>query len=184
MWRKRSKQTSSDDDGGSAEAEDAPAVTASIVRDKAMFLLAGREHGKLELKQKLILREYPLALIDSVLEELQERGLQCDARFAESYTRMRVNRGYGANKIRADLLAKKLTRDIIENAIAENDADWDENAHAALLKKFAIADEVAMPDDYKKKAAYTAKMMRYLQTRGYASQQISEALKRVRCQTD
>ncbi|OED38453.1 hypothetical protein AB833_19625 [Chromatiales bacterium (ex Bugula neritina AB1)] len=148
-----------------------------------MFLLAGREHGRLELRQKLVQRQYPPPLIDSVLDELAERGLQCDVRFAESYTRMRVNRGYGANKIRADLQAKKLTRDIVEQAIIENDADWDENAHAALIKKFAVSDCIEMPDNYKEKVAYIGKMTRFLQARGYGSQQIAEALKRVSTRT-
>jgi len=90
-----------------------PPVTKAVVRERAVRLLAIREHGRKELEQKLLQRELPPDLIVSVLDQLAVEGLQCDARFAESYTRMRVDRRYGPNKVRADLTARRLEQSVI-----------------------------------------------------------------------
>lgn len=183
------RASSTDNPEGSA-----PVITQAIVRDKAIFLLARREHGKLELRDKLIRRDYPVELVDPILDQLAERGLQCDVRFAEAYTRMRVSRGFGVNKIRADLQSRRLAREIVEDAIAENGADWDDNAHDALLKRFGSRGEqnnstFDQPDDQPEYAeqidvvsdtvANRAKMQRFLQSRGYTSAQIYTAIKRI-----
>ncbi len=185
------KSAHSADNGSSAESEDIKSpVTETVVREKAVLLLGRREHGRLELRQKLIQREYPVHLVDKVLDRLAERGLQCDARFAESYTRMRVDRGFGMNKIRADLQARRLTSDVIESAIADNGADWEHNAHSALLKRFGAPFHVGeivekdfesaeQSDDVSDILAGRAKMQRFLQSRGYTSSQIYAAIKRI-----
>ena len=85
-----------------------------MVRERAVRLLAIREHGRQELREKLRQRELPEDLIIPVLDQLADQGLQCDVRFAESFTRMRVSRGFGSDKIRADLQARHLERSIIE----------------------------------------------------------------------
>lgn len=179
MWQKRPKKAkpSSDDSAGDAgtdfdEAEP-PVVTLAIVRERAMRLLVHREHGRKELEQKLLQRELPPDLIASALDKLAEEGLQCDTRFAESYTRMRIGRGHGANKIRADLYARQLEQSIAERAISSSGADWDQIALEALEKKFARELGSGFKLDFEAKA----KMQRYLYRRGFETSEIKAAIK-------
>ncbi len=151
-----------------------PDVTVSTVRHTAVRLLARREHSRAELHGKLRQRKYPHELIEPVLDQLAERGLQCDVRFAESYTRMRVQRGYGDNKIRSELQTRSLSREIIEDALAVYSGEWTDNAIAALQKKFS---PTQLADSNTRELA---RMQRFLWSRGYNSADISIALKSVR----
>ena len=151
-----------------------PDVSLATVRHTAVRLLARREHSRAELHGKLLLRKYAQELIGPVLDQLAERGLQCDVRFAESYTRMRVQRGYGDNKIRAELQTRSLSRDIIDDALSVYSGEWADKAIAALQKKFS---PMQLTDSNPRELA---KMQRFLWSRGYTSADISMALKSVR----
>ena len=151
-----------------ATAPPAPVITHAVVRERAVNLLVNREHGRLELEQKLLQRELPPDLIVSVLDQLAEEGLQCDARFAESYTRMRVDRGYGANKVRADLQARRIRQSVIENAITDSGTDWHAIAASALVNKFGSLSTL----DTK----IRSKMQRFLYQRGFAIEEIRSAI--------
>jgi len=160
------------DDLSPAFAE-VPVITHAIVREHAMRLLVHREHGRKELEKKLLQRELPQDLIASVLDQLAEEGLQCDTRFAESYTRMRVDRGYGANKVRADLQSRRLEQSHIEDAIRDSGADWTGIASNALFKKFGgkkFGSEIGAS------AKKRARMQRFLYQRGFEAEQIRSAM--------
>ncbi len=157
----------------SDECPEPPLITFAVVYERAMRLLVRREHGRKELELKLLQRELPLDLITSVLDNLAEERLQCDVRFAEAYTRMRVSRLYGANKIRADLQARHLEQSITEEAINTNEADWVVIAFEALEKKFARQVGHGFKADFETRA----KMQRYLFRRGFEVSEIKSAIK-------
>jgi regulatory protein len=149
------------------------AETRLAVENGAIRLLARREHSRTELRNKLLLRSYPSSIIEEVLDQLAEQGLQSDERFAESYTRARSQRGYGGNKIRAELMSRDVDRDTISVAIESLDDCWVEYAAAMLAKKYP---------DYSKNNASSlehAKMQRYLWSRGYNSDQVKLAIRRL-----
>ncbi len=170
------EQNSDQDSAGSAgtdlleDQDSEPPVTVAIVYERAMRLLVRREHGRKELELKLLQRELPLDLITSALDNLAEEGLQCDIRYAEAYTRARMNRGYGANKIRADLQNRQLDSSIAEDAINSSEADWAELALEALRKKFGRGGLIA---DFETKA----KLQRHLYQRGFEMDEIQTAIK-------
>ena len=193
MWPKRKKpaDTGGSDDPDAVDPSVADSETEELTpkliaeaRHRAVRLLARREHGRYELREKLLQRDFRADAVDSALDQLAERGLQCDVRFAESYTRMRINRGFGANKVRADLQARRLPREIIEDALAESGADWSDNAYTALRKKFGDPDNacgrVTAEKNFGDSAADRGRMQRFLQSRGYDHSQISRAINRVR----
>ncbi len=175
-----------DDLAGETDLEETAPTAKSIstVRHRAVRLLSRREHGRLELREKLLQRNLPAAEIDIALDQLAEKGLQCDVRFAESYTRMRVNRGFGPNKITADLQTRKLSREVIADAIAETEVNWISNAVSALLKKYGDPDNscgrVTADVDFGKSASDRARMQRFLHSRGYNHSQISAAINQLR----
>ena len=148
--------------------EEPPVVSRPEVLEQAVRLLANREHGRKELEQKLLQRDLPLDLIVSVLDQLAQEGLQCDVRFAESYVRMRVDRGYGANKIRADLQTRRLQQSVVEEAIIDSGTDWGTVADAALAKKFGGFSAQDMKT--------RAKMQRFLYQRGFEAEEIRSAM--------
>jgi regulatory protein len=114
----------------------APPMSAKELRCKALHLLSRREHTRQEINSKLKPKaEDPVALND-VLDALKEEHLQSDERFAESYIRMRVNRGYGPSRIRQELREKGVSADEIKLALEASGYDWGELAKAARTKKF------------------------------------------------
>lgn len=59
----------------------------------AVRALGRREHCAAELKAKLQQRDYPDAVINTVLERLKADGYLSEARFADAFLRMRMRSG-------------------------------------------------------------------------------------------
>ena len=106
-----------------AKAEEDKADAAKIEK-VAVGLLARREHSAFELQRKLSQRGFDPLVIDDVISRLAEQGWQSDARYAEAYVRMRVERGYGLQSIRAELGQRGVARALIQSALDEADVDW------------------------------------------------------------
>lgn len=81
--------------------------------DSALRLLTRREHGALELCDKLEYKGYSHEDVRIALEECQRLGLQSDSRFVESYCRSRMRQGYGPLKIYQELKNKGIDADLI-----------------------------------------------------------------------
>ncbi|MEZ5502052.1 MAG: regulatory protein RecX [Halioglobus sp.] len=134
--------------------------TAADIRLAAMNLLARREHSLRELRDKLKRRFANLAVIDEQLSRLAEEGLQSDARFAQSYARQRIDRGYGPLRMREELRERGVTESDIDSALQELAVDWRVLAGAVLQKKFGVHP----PEDFTEKA----RRARFMQYRGFA----------------
>ena len=124
-----------------------------------MDLLARREHGRVELSRKLRQRGAPAELIESALDRLTEDGLLSEARYLESYIRMRANAGYGPLRIREELNQRGLPRSDIEQALRDSGFDWGEQLRDVWQRKFAGA----LPSEPRERA----KQGRFLSYRGY-----------------
>ena len=84
---------------------------------RAMHLLAKRPYTEMRLRDKLAQGEYPDSAIEAALAYVRGYGYLDDLRYAADYAdyrKERVNR----NKLRADLLARGVAPDIIEEAFA------------------------------------------------------------------
>lgn len=143
---------------------DSPAA----VRRAAMDLLARREHGRVELGRKLRLRGASVELIDPALDRLAEEGLLSDARYLESYVRMRANAGYGPLRIREELAQRGLAREAIELALRDSGFDWSVQLYDAWQRKFG-----ELPADQREKA----RQGRFLSYRGYPLEMIGRLLR-------
>lgn len=147
--------------------ESEPAIALKDIRFAAMDLLARREHSRRELSTKLLRRFAEPEQIEAVIERLSEENLQSDDRFAEAYTRMRKRKGYGPVRILMELRERGVSDDVASGWVYDQEHDWFETASLAWQKKFG-----QLPRDHKERA----KHMRFLQYRGFSSDQISEAL--------
>src|SRR5215471_11065782 len=88
--------------------------------DKALGLLARREHSARELKSKLARKGLDAAESASALADLKAKDYQSDARFGEMLVRSRIAQGYGPRWIVAELkthgIAEAEARELIEAA--------------------------------------------------------------------
>jgi regulatory protein len=135
------------------------------LRQRAVRLLARREHTRAELARKLAALGTPEE-IDTVLNELAGSGLQSDARFAESYLRSQSAR-LGAARLRQTLRQKGVSPDLITDHV-EDLPDELERARAVWQKKFSAA-----PAD----RGDWARQARFLQGRGFSVEIIRKLLK-------
>ena len=143
---------------------DSPAA----VRRAAMDLLARREHGRMELSRKLRSRGAPPDLIEPALEKLADEGLLSEARYLESFVRMRANAGYGPLRIREELTQRGLLREEIEQALRDSGFDWNEQLREVWLRKYG-----ELPGDQRERA----RQGRFLSYRGYPLDSIGRLLR-------
>ncbi|KAF1006824.1 MAG: Regulatory protein RecX [Luteibacter sp.] len=124
-----------DRNGGAGDAGKADRPSRSAY-DKALGLLARREHSRRELRQKLERGGFARDESTDTVEKLEGQGYQDDSRFAESLLRSRVGQGYGPARIRAELrsqgIADREVRELLENA----DVDWQELAADQLRRRY------------------------------------------------
>ena len=150
------------------ETRDSPSEQRKACRNRAMDLLARREHSRLELERKLLARSYSQAPIDQVLDALESEGLLAEGRFVESFIRSRVSKGQGPTRIRAELLQRGIEESAAQAGLQEANLDWASLAAQAWQKRFGPH----APGDFKERA----RQARFLQYRGFEMEQINAAL--------
>jgi len=153
------------DQESSCAAESNPAD----IRLAAMNLLARREHSVRELRNKLQRRFPHVETIDEQLSRLAAEGLQSDVRFAQSFARQRISRGYGPLRLREELRERGMAEADVAAAMQEMDIDWYAVATDVMHKKFGTLDAI----DLKEKA----RRARFMQYRGFAAQHYQQLLK-------
>lgn len=137
------------------------------LRQRAIRLLAQREHTRLELQRKLSAHG-TADEIDTVLAELETNQLQSDARFAEAYVRSHASR-LGVARLRQTLSSKGIDSELINAQLtSESLPDELERARALWVRKFAVA-----PADHKE----WGRQARFLQSRGFSVDVIRRLLK-------
>jgi regulatory protein len=92
--------------------------------DKALGLLARREHSARELKSKLARKGLDLAESAAALADLKAKDYQSDARFGEMLVRTRIAGGYGPRWIIAELKAHGIAESAAKTLIDAVDPDW------------------------------------------------------------
>lgn len=132
--------------------------TPIAIRKVAMDLLAMREHGRIELKRKLLRKGALPALIEDVLDQLTQDKLLNENRYLESYIRSRANNGYGPLRIQQELFERGINKADIIQALKESGYDWQEQLQRVWQRKFGSS-----PKNLKEKA----KQVRFLLYRGF-----------------
>ncbi len=145
--------------------------TLISVRRAAMNLLARREQSFAELQQKLA-QKFPDLDRDKVilpaLQRLREEKLQSDARFLESYVRYRMHAGMGPLRIDMELGKKGVNSSEARATIYHEDNNWPALCREAMVKRFSEAPPKDMAEKQKR--------YRFLQQRGFHSEQIRQVL--------
>ncbi len=143
------------------------APSKSEINTYALRYLERREHTRFELKTKLSRKGFEEHDILKALTDLERRGLLSQERYIEDYIESRIRKGYGPNRIKMELVGKRLSAEEIEVGMQATDTDWLENAHCCYAKKY----REPIQDNQDK-----AKRMQYLYRQGYPQEIIREVL--------
>jgi len=128
------------------------------LRERALRLLARREHSRAELGRKLAAHVGSDDDLEALLEDLSRRKLVSDERYAESRGHV-LSRKFGAARIAHELRAKGLDKELAQRTAAAARTTEVERARAVWLRKFRAA-----PTTREERA----KQMRFLQSRGFS----------------
>jgi regulatory protein len=120
--------------------------------------------------RKLVARGHAAATVGAVIDDLAANHLQCDARHADSYARSRAERGYGPQRIQAELKQRGAPAEALVRALQGKEIDWIERARRADVKRFG-ASPATDP-------ATRARRRRFLEYRGFTSEQIRAVVDR------
>ena len=141
-----------------------PPASAAELRQRALRLLARREHSRAELARKLAPYAGSEQELETLLDSLVERKQLSDERYAAERAHW-LARKYGASRIRHDLRAKGVAEELIARACAGGDEF--ERCSVALKKKYRA------PATTREERARRA---RFLQSRGFSHEVIRRAL--------
>jgi regulatory protein len=138
---------------------------------KSVDLLSRREHSRKELQQKLLQREYLAEEISEVINYLVDNNYLSDERYSESVFRLRVNKGFGKYYIEQELRQKGISNSLITALDQQQMIDWTAQAAVAYQKKYA---DSTIKDQKEK-----AKRIRFLQSRGFSTDEILTVINKV-----
>ncbi|TXH75360.1 recombination regulator RecX [Thiobacillus sp.] len=128
------------------------------LRERALRLLARREHSRAELARKLGQAGFVQHDIEALLDEFEGKNWQSDQRFAESYVADHRARA-GSIKLAYDLRQRGVSEAVIERVLNENRDSELERAREVWRKKYG-----APPTN----TAETSKQIRFMQSKGFS----------------
>ncbi len=138
------------------------------IRHQAIRYLSYREHAVDELRHKLRLKFDEVYEIDQILEQLLAEDLLSEERYAESYLRARMNKGFGPDRIRAELRHKGIKKSLVEKTLRASEIDWDQKIRKVWMKKFGGS----KPDDLPSQLTQS----KFLLYRGFPFEKIKQLL--------
>ena len=144
-------------------------------KKKALSLLDRRDYSRAELLKKLTEKGYTDAAAGAAVGRLAELGVVDDARYAPLVVRHYAAKGYGARRVRDELLRRGIPKALWDAAMAEM-PEQDESADRLLRARLRGAD---LTDRAALNRAAAA-----LLRRGYGWDEINAAVERLRAETE
>jgi len=153
------------------QALDRESYSVQDIKKQALSYLSRREYGITELRIKLLNKFDSRLQIDQTLEVLQNEDLLNENRYVQSYIQSRVNKGYGPERIRMELMQKGIAMTLVDKAFFKCGVDW----HAEIQKVWSKKYRSAVSKDLEE----IARQWRFLQYRGFPTDMIKRVLKKV-----
>jgi regulatory protein len=135
------------------------------IKEICLRLLARREHSQKELLNKLLIKGFDKDKILAVIEELALQGWQSDLRYAESYARHRIQKGYGPIYVIYELRQNGINAINLEDIVQKTAGNWMELLEQVYTKKYNH-DTLLDRNEW-------AKRSRFLLHRGFSSAMVS-----------
>lgn len=148
-------------------------TTAAQALERLEELCARAEHCQSEMRDKLRTWGFASSVAEKVVASLVERKFVDDARYSRAYVHDKfAYQKWGRRKIAQGLMAKRIGRDEIDDALAEIDTDEYQETLAGLLRAKLRIDPSLL-------ASYEGRMRlyRFALQRGFESTAISVAMK-------
>jgi regulatory protein len=137
------------------------------LRERALAMLARREHTRAEMMRKLSPHSESPEQVEQLLDALVARGWLSEARFAESRANT-LARKFGSRKIEHDLRSRGVSAEVVEQTVARSFAQELDNCRAAWQRKFGVPPQ---------NAAERGRQMRFLAGRGFSADVVRRVLK-------
>ncbi|MDR3502052.1 MAG: recombination regulator RecX [Legionella sp.] len=137
--------------------------------DCAVRLLSRREHGAIELYEKVRQKGFCSSEAQEAVDTCQQMDLQNDHRFVEVYSRSRIRQGYGPLKIRQELNSKGIDKDIIQDVLQQEEDHWLAYALEVWQKKSKGQEAMSFNE--------MQKQQRFLLYRGFSMDIIAQVTK-------
>ena len=136
------------------------------LRERALRLLARREHSRAELMRKLAPHAETAADVDAVLDDLTRRGLLSDERYVDMRMRARAAR-LGDARLAYELRTQGVSEDLVDAALAGGESER-VRAQAVWQRKFGL-----VASD----AGERARQIRFLASRGFSAETIRRVVR-------
>ena len=148
-------------------SEDQEAISSDLkqIKESGLRLLARREHSQKELLNKLLLRGFGKNEILVIIDEFALQGWQSDSRYAESYARSRIQKGYGPTCISYELKKNGIEAVDLDDIVCKTVGSWMELLEQVYTKKYG--------HDLRIDRNEWAKRSRFLMQRGFSGTMIS-----------
>ena len=146
-------------------------LTYKAIKEACLQYLVRREHSQLELVQKVAAKGFARRDVMTVLDELIEQGLQSNARFAESYARSRVHKGFGPLRIQAELQQRGVGDCYFEMAVEDIAGSWSLLLEQVYSKKYGEETGLDIKEKFKRS--------RFLQQRGFPRDMVQHLFKKL-----
>jgi regulatory protein len=137
------------------------------LRERALAMLARREHTRAEMTRKLSPHCESPEQVEQLLDALAARGWLSEERFAESRANT-LARKFGSRKIEHDLRRRGVSAEVVEQTVERSLAQELENCRAAWQRKFGVVPQ---------SAAERGRQMRFLAGRGFSAEAVRRVLK-------
>ena len=137
------------------------------LRERALAMLARREHTRVEMTRKLSPYSEYSEQVEQLLDALVACGWLSETRFAESRANA-LARKFGSRKIEHDLRSRGVSAEVVEHAVEQARTQELDNCRAAWQRKFGV-----LPQN----AAERGRQMRFLAGRGFSTEAVRQVLK-------
>ena len=139
---------------------------SGTLRERALRLLARREHARVELARKLAPHAESGEALEALLDDLTARRLLSDERYVEMRMNARAAR-YGNARLAYELRTQGVSDELVAAALAVGDDELT-RARAAWQRKFGVGAQ----DDGER-----ARQMRFLLSRGFSGETVRRVLR-------
>lgn len=149
------------------------------LKQLALKYISRRAYSKEELRKKLIQQKFDNNFIEKVLDELEIKNLINDESYARLFADEKIkSKRWGKNKIKAELIKRGISADIISDVLNEKFSDESEIEKGMELAKKKLKQLIKRKIDSKK---IQVNIYSFLVSRGYdydSCKQIVEKLLR------
>jgi regulatory protein len=141
------------------------------VKADCLRLLSIRDHSQQELFQKLSAKGHSAELIKHVINDFAKNNWQSDQRYAESYARQRLQKGFGNLRVSYELKQHGIEVESFRTWAEDLAGDEMDLLEQLYLKKYSPETNISRNE--------WAKRFRFLLQRGFPANLINELFKRL-----